>query len=151
MLIIIGLLGAGNVDNVQLIKQGANTILAIVLFSFIISGTQIHLPLSKWLKGDRELQLFAALGIYFGLAMLTVWFELSTALGAFIASLLVGAAKETLSVQRTLDSFRVLFVALFFVSVGMLLDVSFVINHWQQTAILVIAVLITNIFINDLF
>jgi len=135
MLIIIGLLGAGSVDNVQLIKQGAGTILAIALFSFIISRKQIHLPLSKWLKDDRELQLFAALGICFGLAMLTPWFELSTALRAFIAGMLVGAAKETLWVHRTLDSFRVLFVALFFVSVGLLLDVSFLINHWQHTAI----------------
>ncbi|MBA6391330.1 cation:proton antiporter [Colwellia sp. BRX10-3] len=148
MLIIIGLLGAGNVDNVQLVKQGAGTILAVALFGFIITRKQVHLPLSKWLKDDRELQLFAALGICFGLAMLTAWFELSTALGAFVAGMLVGAAKETLWVHRTLDSFRVLFVALFFVSVGMLLDVSFLINHWQQTAILVMAALITNIFIN---
>jgi len=148
MLIIIGLLGAGNIDNVQLVKQGVGTIFAVALFGFIITRKQVHLPLSKWLKDDRELQLFAALGICFGLAMLTAWFELSTALGAFIAGMLVGAAKETLWVHRTLDSFRVLFVALFFVSVGMLLDVSFLINHWQQTAILVMAALVTNIFIN---
>ncbi|ARD46331.1 cation:proton antiporter [Colwellia sp. PAMC 21821] len=148
MLIIIGLLGAGNIDNVQLVKQGVGTIFAIVLFGFIITRKQVHLPLSKWLKDDRELQLFAALGICFGLATLTAWFELSTALGAFIAGMLVGAAKETLWVHRTLDSFKVLFVALFFVSVGMLLDVSFLISHWQQTAILVMAALVTNIFIN---
>jgi monovalent cation:H+ antiporter-2, CPA2 family len=148
MLIIIGLLGAGNVDNVQLVKQGTGTLLAIALFSFIITRKQVHLPLSKWLKDDRELQLFAALGICFGLAMLTAWFELSTALGAFMAGMLVGAAKETLWVHRTLDSFRVLFVALFFVSVGMLLDVGFLFEHWQQTALLVLAALITNTFIN---
>ncbi|MBA6416525.1 cation:proton antiporter [Colwellia sp. 6M3] len=148
MLIIIGLLGAGNIDNVQLVKQGVGTLFAVALFAFVITRKQVHLPLSKWLKGDHELQLFAALGICFGLAMLTAWFELSTALGAFIAGMLVGAAKETLWVHRTLDSFRVLFVALFFVSVGMLLDISFLISHWQQTAILVMAALITNIFIN---
>ncbi|MBA6290300.1 cation:proton antiporter [Colwellia sp. MB3u-4] len=148
MLIIIGLLGAGNIDNVQLVKQSAGTILAIALFSFIFSRKQVHLPLSKWLKDDRELQLFAALGICFGLAMLTAWFELSTALGAFIAGMLVGVAKETLWVHRTLDSFRVLFVALFFVSIGMLLDISFLITHWLQATILVIAALITNVFIN---
>jgi CPA2 family monovalent cation:H+ antiporter-2 len=45
---------------------------------------------------------------------LTVWFELLTALWAFTAGMLVGVAKETLWVHRTLDSFRVLFVALFF-------------------------------------
>lgn len=148
MLIIIGLLGAGNIDNVQLVKQGVGTIMTVALFVFILSRKQVHLPLSKWLKDDKELQLFTALGICFGLAMLTAWFELSTALGAFVAGMLVGAAKETLWVHRTLDSFRVLFVALFFVSVGMLLDVSFLIAHWQQTAILVMAALITNIFIN---
>jgi CPA2 family monovalent cation:H+ antiporter-2 len=40
------------------------------------------------------LQLFAALGICFGLAMLTAWFELLTALGTFIADMLVGVIKE---------------------------------------------------------
>lgn len=41
-----------------------------------------------------------------------------------------------------------LFVALFFVSIGMLLDISFLITNWLQATILVIAALITNVSIN---
>lgn len=148
MLIIIGLLGAYNVDNVQLIEQGVGPLLAIALFSFIITCKQVHLPLSKWLKDERKLQLFTALGICFSLTMLTPWLELSTALGAFMATMLAGTGEETLWVHRRLDSFVVLFIALFFVSMGMLFDVGFLFEHWQQTALLVLAALVTNTFIH---
>ena len=46
------------------------------------------------------------------------------------------------------ESFKVLFIALFFVSVGLLLDIHFLLLHWQQTVALVVAALLTNTFIN---
>jgi len=148
MLIIIGLFGASDINNAQLIKQGIGTILAVAAFVFLIIQQQVHFPLSKWLKQDHELQLFAALAVCFGLAMLSAWFELSTALGAFIAGMIVGAARETHWVHNTLDSFRVLFVALFFVSVGMMLDIQFLQTYWLQASLLVLAAIVTNTFIN---
>ena len=148
MLITLGLLGSGEVDGMHLIKQGIGAVLAAILFGVIVSKKQLHLPLSRWLKEDRELQLFAALGICFGLALITAWFDLSTALGAFIAGMLIGAAKETQWVHHTLESFKVLFVAIFFVSVGMLLDVKFLFSHFPQVCLLVAVALLTNTFIN---
>lgn len=148
MLITLGLLGSGEVDPMHLVKQGIGAVLAAVLFGVIVSRKQVHLPLSRWLKEDKELQLFAALGICFGLALITAWFDLSTALGAFIAGMLIGAAKETQWVHHTLESFKVLFVAIFFVSVGMLLDVKFLFSHLPQVCLLVAIALITNTFIN---
>ncbi len=148
MLIILGLLGTGKVENVQLIKQGVGAIASIVFLSTIILKSAIHLPLSKWLKEDRELQLFTALSICFGLALITAWLELSTALGAFMAGMLIGSAKETQWVHHTLESFKVLFVALFFVSIGMLLDINFLMSNWSQVIALVAAALLTNTFIN---
>lgn len=150
MLIILGLLGSGEVDSSHLIKQGVGALAAAALFGFIVYKQQVHLPLSRWLKEDRELQLFAALSICFGLALITGWLELSTALGAFIGGMLIGAAKETQWVHHTLESFKVLFVALFFVSVGMMLDMNFLLNYWPQALILTLAALITNTFINAL-
>lgn len=148
MLIILSLLSAGNIDHGQLLKQGIGAVIALGVLGYIMIRQQVHIPLSKWLKQDRELQLFAALGICFGVALLTAWFELSTALGAFIGGMIVGAAKETQWVNYTLESFKVLFIALFFVSVGLLLDIHFLLLHWQQTVALVVAALLTNTFIN---
>jgi len=119
-----------------------------LLLAFIIVKKEVHIPLSKWLKNDHELQLFAGLGICFGLSMLTAWFELSTALGAFLGGMLIGAARETQWVHHNLNPLKVLFVALFFISVGMMLDVNFLLANWLQVFSLVLAALVTNTFIN---
>ncbi len=148
MLIVLGLLSAGDVDIGHLSKQGVGAILFIVLFLFVVYRKKFKLPLSKWLKEDKELQLFAALSICFGLALLSAWFDLSTALGAFIAGVVIGTAKETHWVHNTLESLKVLFVALFFVSIGMLLDFDFLRSHLWQVFLLAIAALLSNTFIN---
>lgn len=148
MLIILGLLGSGEVHVAHLIKQGVGTVLAAFLFGYIVRRNQIHLPLQSWLKQDHELQLFAALSICFGFSLLTAWFDLSTALGAFLAGMLIGAARETQWVHHALEPFRVLFIALFFVSIGLMLDVQYLFAHWLQVALLTFAALVTNTFIN---
>ena len=76
--------------------------------------------------------------------------QLSTALGAFAAGILVTAARETQWVHHTLEPFRVIFVALFFVSIGMLVDVSFITSHTMQVVLLVVAVLVGNTLLNGI-
>ena len=148
MLIIIGLYQTDVVENAHVGRQVIGSIAAAALLAFIIIKKEVHIPLAKWLKHDHELQLFAGLGICFGLSMLTAWFELSTALGAFLGGMLIGAAKETQWVHHNLNSLKVLFVALFFISVGMMLDLDFLMANWLQVVSLVIAALLINTFIN---
>lgn len=148
MLIIIGLYQTDVVENAHVGRQVTGSIAAAALLAFIIIKKEVHIPLAKWLKHDHELQLFAGLGICFGLSMLTAWFELSTALGAFLGGMLIGAAKETQWVHHNLNSLKVLFVALFFISVGMMLDLDFLMANWLQVVSLVIAALLINTFIN---
>lgn len=148
MLIVISLMSGNEPDSQQIILQIVGGVLMIALIAYIMRKETIHLPLAKWLKGDHEMQIFAALIICFGLSLITGLFGLSTALGAFIGGMLVGAARETQWVHHSLDPFRVIFVALFFVSIGMLVDLIFIKEHWFQIAALVIAVILTNTFIN---
>lgn len=150
MLIILGMLGSGEVDASHLLKQGIGAVLVITLCFFLFKKEKIHLPLAQWLKQDRELQIFAALGLCLGLALLTAWFDLSTALGAFLAGLVIGLAKETQWVHHALEPFKVVFIALFFVSVGMLLDLNFLQENLIQTIALLVAAILTNTFINAL-
>ncbi|HAI97774.1 MAG TPA: cation:proton antiporter, partial [Methylococcaceae bacterium] len=105
----------------------------------------------SWLKkiaDDKEMQLFAALGICFGMSFLTGVLQLSTALGAFVSGIVVSSARETEWVYKSLDSLRVIFIALFFLSIGMLIDLSFVQKNIVEVGLLVIAVMVSNTMIN---
>ena len=148
MMIILSTLGSahGEPSNIWLQLFGAS-IMALIIGYIAVKET-IRLPLGKLLGNDHEIQVFAALCVCLGLALLTGLAQLSTALGAFVGGMVIGAAKETQWVHHSLESFRVVFVALFFVSIGMLVDLGFIQSHMLQVGALVLLVIITNTFIN---
>lgn len=133
---------------ISLSSTAVGATLIVGLGGWLATRERIHLPFSDRLRRDHELQVFAALLSCFGLAFLTGMLQLSTALGAFIGGMLVATARETDWVQHNLEPFRTLFVALFFVSVGLMIDPVFIANHWREIGLLVVAVLITNTFVN---
>ena len=150
MLIVLGMQGAGEVSGFTVIKQSIGTLLAVVLFALLVKAKQVRLPLGQWLKGDKELQVFAVLGLCLGFALISGWFELATALGAFLAGMLVGAAKEMQWVHHTLEPMKVVFVALFFVSVGLLLNLSFLQQNLLLVLTLVMVTLMGKTLLNSL-
>ena len=80
--------------------------------------------------------------------MLTAFFHLSAALGAFVAGILVSSAKSTQWMHDSLHAFRIIFVAMFFVSIGMMLDLTFLVENIGVVVFLVFLVLLTNNLIN---
>lgn len=78
---------------------------------------------------DRELFLLTVVFLALGVAWLTNSLGLSLALGAFLAGLIVSESEYS---HRALSSFlplRDVFTSFFFISVGMLLDVQYVLSH----------------------
>lgn len=148
MLIILSLMGDAEHTTSNIWLQLAGAAVLVVIVGFIAVKETIHLPLSKIIGNDQEMLVFAGLSICLGLALLTGLAGLSTALGAFVAGMLIGAANETRWVHHSLESFRVVFVALFFVSIGMLVDLAFIRANWLLITTLVILVILTNTFIN---
>lgn len=115
---------------------------------WVLRQKELVLPFNMQVEEDHELQVFMALIVCFGAAALTALFGLSPALGAFVGGLLVHSAKSTAWFHDSLHSFRVIFVALFFVSIGMLIDLQFLINNWLVVVSLILAVCFSNHFIN---
>ena len=148
MLIILDQLGGGSSEhsNIWLQVTGGAVILAIL--AYLAVREEVRLPFLKWLKRDEELQLFGALSICFGIALLTGWMGLSTALGAFVAGMVIGAARETQWVHHSLAPFRVVLLAIFFVSIGMMLDLRFLVANLALVLSLVFVILVVNTFIN---
>lgn len=89
---------------------------------------------------NDEISLLFALCVCMGIAALTEAVGLSLALGAFLAGLFLGNSEFTHKLAKQTVSIRDIFVAFFFVSVGMLLNPRTWIENWK--AILVIVALV---------
>jgi len=89
---------------------------------------------------NREILLLAILGVCFGYALLANIVGLSVAIGAFLAGVLIAESKSA-EVSKILSSpIKDMFVAIFFVSVGALMDVSQLENYiFVAIALIVVA------------
>ncbi len=88
----------------------------------------------------REVEVIVGLGVCFGLAIISKSLGLSVAAGAFVAGALVAEAKNG-DFAHTMAPIRDMFAAIFFVAIGMLFDISFLVDYWW-VIILLTAVLI---------
>ena len=148
MLIAISFIGGEIVASGTVLRQLLGGVAVIGVAVYTATRPLIRLPLGKWIREDRELQVFAALLLCFGFAFVTGTLGLSAALGAFVAGLVVATAHETRWVHEALEPIRVVFVGILFVSMGMLVDTGFFVQYWKQVLALVLGVLLTNTFIN---
>lgn len=148
MLLAVGWMAGRDVSPGELLRQGIGAALALGILVWLTVGRSVRLPLGKFLRNDRELQVFLAFGLCLGFALVFGLFHLSSAVGAFLAGMLVGESRETKWVHQRLEPFRVMFVALFFVSIGLLVDVAYVRENWIAVATLTLAVFVVNTAIN---
>jgi CPA2 family monovalent cation:H+ antiporter-2 len=89
---------------------------------------------------SRELFLLSVLVLCFAVAWLTQQLGLSLALGAFLAGLIISASDYGHHALGNVLPFRDVFTSLFFVSIGMLLNVGVVVNQPMRIALVVGAV-----------
>lgn len=87
----------------------------------------------------REILLLSTLGLCLGMAMLTNHLGLSLSLGAFLAGLMLARSEYSMSVISGILPYRDVFMSLFFISVGMMLNLEFFLQHF--VAIIVLTVL----------
>lgn len=95
----------------------------------------------------RELLLLGSLALCLALAWLTHSLGLSTALGAFVAGLLIGETEYAHQAMADIGPFRDLFVSIFFISVGMLVDLDYASAHLPLIVLAALAVILIKSFI----
>ncbi len=94
----------------------------------------------------RETTLVASIGICFGIALLAQAFGYSVALGAFIAGSLVAESGEEKQVEQLVEPVRDIFAAVFFVSVGMLINPALIAQYWPAVLVLTAVVVLGKVF-----
>jgi monovalent cation:H+ antiporter-2, CPA2 family len=94
------------------------------------------------LTRSRELFTLSVIALCAGIAWLASLFGLSLALGAFVAGLLVSDTIYSHKILADVLPFKDFFLTLFFVSIGLLLDVHFLLEHWLLVAGLVVVTIV---------
>ena len=150
MLIATNYLGGQKSSPDELIMQIIGGVLLIVSMIWLVRKKHFKLPFSRTLEKDHELGVFFAALICFSFALITAFLGLSAALGAFVGGIFVHAARSTEWIHGNLHAFRVVFVALFFISVGMLIDLNFLKDNFQVILLLLSVIFVANHFLNGL-
>ncbi len=118
----VALVGAVSVEAVVLVALVAA---GLIVGTFTIGRRVIPPLIDKVASAEnREILLLSVLGLCFGYALLANVVGLSVAIGAFLAGVLVAESKSS-EVSKILSSpIKDMFVAIFFVSVGALMDIT---------------------------
>jgi len=118
----VALVGAVSVEAVVLVALVAA---GLIVGTFTIGRRVIPPLIDKVASAEnREILLLSVLGVCFGYALLANVVGLSVAIGAFLAGVLVAESKSS-EVSKILSSpIKDMFVAIFFVSVGALMDIT---------------------------
>jgi CPA2 family monovalent cation:H+ antiporter-2 len=116
----------------------------LILAAVLISARLVIPPLLHQVVRTRSHELFvlSIVVICFGTAWLTSLAGLSLALGAFIAGILISESDYGQQALADVLPLRDLFSSLFFVSVGMLLNVGFALQHAATIMLIVIGLVL---------
>jgi CPA2 family monovalent cation:H+ antiporter-2 len=122
---------AGQSDNVVvsllvLLAKG------LFIIGFVIASARYVVPRLMYAVArtkSKELFVLTTVVLCFSVALLTSSMGLSLALGAFLAGLIISESEYSHQATSNVLPFREIFASIFFVSVGMLLDVQFLLRH----------------------
>ena len=121
----------GNVDSIliPLIKTLAATAAMVMVFYLVFFKLMPVIFQSKGLVANRELFALLVIVVALGSTWAAHAMNLSPALGAFLAGMLLGESPFATQIRADIGSIRTLFVTLFFTSVGMLAEPVWLFNH----------------------
>ncbi len=112
----------------------------VLLAALLTFGQRLLRPWFHVVAGQKSSELFMLNVLLFtlGMAWLTELSGLSLALGAFIAGMLISETEYRYQVEEDIKPFRDVLLGLFFVTIGMLLDLNAVIAGWGWILLLLL-------------
>lgn len=91
-----------------------------------------------------EILLIVSIGLCFGMVSLAETAGFSSALGAFLMGSILAETIESERISHLVGGIKDLFSAIFFVSVGMMVDPSVIGKYWAVILLLVVIVIVTD-------
>lgn len=132
------------------VMMGVATFKAVVVLSLIlVFGQRLTRKWFHFVARAKSAELFVlnVLLITLGLAYITELAGLSQALGAFVAGMLVAETEYKLQVEEDIKPFRDVLMGLFFVTIGMYLDMHLLFDNWWKILLLLVLLLVLKGFV----
>ncbi len=151
LLVLLSTIAVSNTfEGTQLLTSAAK--LAFFLTLWFLGGIFIvpwFLRKTRPLMND-ETSLVVSLAMCLLMVLLATKSGFSPALGAFIMGSILAETPDGAKIEHTLKSVKDLFAAVFFVSVGMLIDLGALKEHWFAVSIITVATIFGKLFSSTL-
>lgn len=123
--------------------MGIGKMVFFIILWFLV-GIYLIPSLLKWAKKylSDEILLITAVGLCFGMVTIANLVGFSSALGAFVMGSILAETIEGERIEKLMNSIKNLFGAIFFVSVGMMVDPVVIGTHWLPVLILTLCAVI---------
>ena len=142
LLIVVAMLAQSDASIVSL--AGISAIQAVLaILAIAVAGRLVLRPLYRIVAGTKSSELFVAttLFVVLGTSWVVTLGGFSMALGAFMAGLLLAETEYRHQVDADIRPFRGILVGLFFMSIGMSIDLPLIAGNWLDIVILVIGLM----------
>ncbi|MGL4092114.1 monovalent cation:proton antiporter-2 (CPA2) family protein [Agrobacterium cavarae] len=141
LLVLVTFLGSGGEEVTMAERLSSIGIALAATVALIFAGRYLLNPLFRLLasSGAREVMTAAALLVVLGSALLMQVSGLSMAMGAFLAGVLLSESAFRHQLEADIEPFRGILLGLFFLGVGMAIDLSVIAANWKIVVIGVIA------------
>ena len=143
MMVILSSIAAGNsVEGIELVYSVAKLVFFLVIWFLV--GTYV-LPsafksVSRFL--DSETLLIVSMGLCLGMAVFSVYCGFSLALGAFVMGSILAGTSYAERIEHVVTPVKDLFGAVFFISVGMMVNPAVIANYWPSILLLSAVVIV---------
>jgi CPA2 family monovalent cation:H+ antiporter-2 len=133
---------SNNFEGKELVASVAKLVFFLILW--IIVGIYLIPLLLRWAKKlmNDETLLVVALGLCFGMVVVAAKTGFSAAFGAFIMGSILAETIEAEHIERLVKPVKDLFGAIFFVSVGMMVDPAMIGQYWLPIVVITLTVII---------
>ena len=144
MLLIISNLGGETAFGWTGVAQVGFAVVFLVGFLAALAkyGT-VRLPFIEHLAGHADLRALAALALCLGAATASGLLGLSPAYGAFLAGVLIGNSSVSEPMERATQPIQSLLMMVFFLSIGLLIDLGFI---WENIGAVALWLLVVTLF-----
>lgn len=141
MILTIQGLGDASIDVWIVLSKVIGSISVLGLLVWVLgSSERLRIPYLNDISRNGELLPLLALTFCFGLASLTGTMGLSATYGAFLAGLILGNTSERHQVLEVTQPIQSVLLMVFFLSVGLLIDIDFIIDHILKISLLLFIV-----------
>ncbi len=151
MMILFGTLGeGGKVNSEEIFKSIVSMIFYLILW-FVAGIYLVPLILKKFKKYlNNETLLIVALALCFLMVYAASLAGFSAAFGAFVMGSILAETTESEHIERITTPIKDLFGAIFFVSVGMMIEPEMLVKYWLPILVVTFAVLVLRTIVSAL-